>query len=336
LGRAGLNRYTSLATAATVISAEIPDADLVFQIKGPLYAFQHHRGFTHTFLGIPFCAALTVLLVYGWHRWRLHRAKPPKLPPRWGLLFGFACLGALSHILLDFTNAYGVRPFMPISYRWFHWDIVSVIEPLLYVFLIGGLALPRLFALIQEEIGAKRGSGRGGAITALVLVVLVWGVRDFQHRRAVAALESLTYQGEDPVRVSAFPYEVNPFVWRGVVETESLFESVPVDTLAAEVDAERRARIYHKPEETPATLAAKKSHLGRVYLDWAAYPITEEEHLPNGDYLVRFLDLRYVYPDRPLRGLVLGSAVLLNDRSEVIGERFGWMLGSPQMRPPSQ
>ena len=29
------------------------------------------------------------------------------------------------------------------------------------------------------------------------------------------------------------------------------------------------------PEETPVTLAAKKSYWGRAFLDWAQYPITE-------------------------------------------------------------
>ena len=49
--------------------------------------------------------------------WRLRGRKTndPNLPPRWGLLFLYACLAGLSHILLDFTNNYGVRPFWPFS-----------------------------------------------------------------------------------------------------------------------------------------------------------------------------------------------------------------------------
>ena len=35
--------------------------------------------------------------------------------------------------------------------------------------------------------------------------------------------------------------------------------------------------IRYKPEETPVTLAAKNSYVGRVFLDWAKYPITETE-----------------------------------------------------------
>jgi inner membrane protein len=65
--------------------------------------------------------------------WRLRgrKVKDPKLPPRWGLLFLYACLAGLSHILLDFTNNYGVRPFWPFSEKWYSWDIVFIFEPVM-------------------------------------------------------------------------------------------------------------------------------------------------------------------------------------------------------------
>ena len=34
---------------------------------------------------------------------------PPSLPARWKLLSGLACLAGYSHLLLDFTNNYGIR-----------------------------------------------------------------------------------------------------------------------------------------------------------------------------------------------------------------------------------
>src|SRR5262249_15051826 len=155
-----------------------------------------------------------------------------------------------------------------------------IIEPIMVGVLIIGLVIPRLFALISEEIGERKRNvprGRGGAIFALAIIVALWGVRDFQHRRAVAALNSLTYQGREPLRVSAFPYSLTPFLWYGVVETDDHFEQVPVDSLQGKVDPDGRGRVRYKPEETEATLAAKRSYLGRVYLNWAQYPVTEVE-----------------------------------------------------------
>jgi len=299
LGRAGFNRTSGLATAVLTIAAEAPDMDMVGELGGPVFGFQHHRGLTHTFLGVPLDAAVALGVVYLWYRFRLRRGgKPAKLAPRWALLFGYALVGALSHILLDYTNSYGVRPFMPFSYRWYHWDIMSLTEPLMLLALVAGLVVPSLFRLIQEEIGARRGGGRASAIAALVIVALVWGVRDYEHRRTVAALDSLLYQGVEPLRVSAFPYAFNPFAWHGVVEAETFYETVPVNSLGPEVDPQRRARVYYKPEETPAQEAAERTQLGRVFLDWADYPLVEVQREPSGEYRVQFVDLRYRYPGR--------------------------------------
>lgn len=328
LSRAGFNRKTALATATMTLAAEAPDLDIAARVFGnSVFGFAHHRGFTHSFLGLPLVAAVVVAFMYGVWRLRGRRTRDPNLPPRWGLLFLYACVAGVSHILLDFTNNYGVRPFWPFSERWYSWDIVFILEPALLVILILGLVLPSFFGLITEEIGARRKGpqGRGAAITALVGVLVVWGVRDFEHRRAVALLESQTYGGLDPIRVSAYPYWINPFQWYGVAETAQGFAMMNVDSLRPEVDPEGRMQIRYKPEETPVTLAAKNSYLGRVYLDWAKYPVTETEQFQMNDgstaYAIRFLDLRYAYPGRARTAL--SATVFLRDDLKVIGEIFG-------------
>lgn len=322
LGRAGLNRKTSLATATLTLAAEAPDVDVIGQFRNPIFGFAHHRGFTHSFAGIPLVAAAVVGAVYVVWRLRGRRTNDPHLPPRWGLLFLYACLAGLSHILLDFTNNYGVRPLWPFSERWYSWDIVFIVEPLLLLFMIGGLALPSLFALINEEIGARTTGpkGRLGAILALMGVALTWGVRDFEHRRAVAALEARLYEGATPIRVSAFPYWLSPFRWSGVVETENFFAVMLVDSLGPEVNPEGRMRIQYKPEETPVTLAAKRSYLGRVYLDWAKYPVTETEPIgqPVQRYIVRFVDLRYQYPGRETSRVLSAGVELASDLQPLV------------------
>jgi inner membrane protein len=323
LGRAGLNRKTALATITLVLAAEAPDLDVLGYLHGPVYGFAHHRGITHTLLGVPLMAALTVLVVWGVYTLR-HRRRKAAVPPRWGLLFGFACIGGLSHILLDFTNNYGVRPFSPFYPRWYSWDIVFIVEPVLWGLLLAGLVLPALFALIHEEIGAKRRGPRGrlGAILALAGMLAFWGVRDFEHRHALAAMQARLYDRAVPFRLSAYPYPANPFRWMGVVETKNFFQTMHVNSLTPEVDPDNEARTYYKPEETPVTLAAKKSYLGRVYLDWAQYPLTETEKRENPPgYLVRFFDLRFMYPER--RERPLSSRVVLNDKLQVVGEYMG-------------
>ncbi len=337
MSRAGFNRKTALATLTMTLAAEAPDIDIVTYFKGSLSEFAHHRGITHTLVGVPVVTAAVLLLVWIIQRIRMRsqqratawadRLKKRGYPtqPRWGLLYLFGLIAGFSHLLLDYTNNYGIRLFEPFSYHWYAWDIVFIFEPLLYVALIGGLVLPSLFRLVNEEIGAKTRGPRGqiGAILALLGVVAVWGVRDYQHRKAVSAMQSRVYQGADPLRVSAFPYPLNPFTWYGVVETRDFFEQLQVDSLTPEVDPHENARIRYKPQETPASLAAKSSYLGRVYLDWARYPLVETEHLspPQSGYVVRFEDLRFMYPGSP--GGLLSASVQLDEKLKVVSEQFG-------------
>ena len=323
LARAGFNRKTALATATMTLAAEAPDIDIIGSFKDPVFGFAHHRGFTHSFLGLLLVQAVVVGLIYVIWRMRGRRIKDPNVPPRWGLLFLFAYLAGLTHILLDFTNNYGVRPFWPFSERWYSWDIVFIVEPLLWVLLIGGLVVPALFSLINDEIGVRRKgpAGRLAAVVALLGVIAVWGVRDYAHRRAVNALDSRLYDGDYPVRVSAYPNWLNPFRWYGVVETRDFFATMAVDSSVPDVDPEGRMGIRRKPEETPVTLAAKGSELGRVYLDWAKYPVVETEQIESG-YIVRFRDLRYYDPNQTRRD-ILGARVELDRSLNVVGESFG-------------
>src|SRR5215469_14129451 len=68
MGRAGLNRKTAYATLAATLAAEAADLDVVWTLRGPVEVLKHHRGFTHTFIGVPLVAAVIVGLV-----WLLHR-----------------------------------------------------------------------------------------------------------------------------------------------------------------------------------------------------------------------------------------------------------------------
>ena len=331
LGRAGLNRKTALATATAALAAEAPDLDVFANFKGPVFGFAHHRGFTHSFLGLIFTSALVVGFMYLVWRLRGRKTRNPNLPPRWGLLFVFAYLAGLSHILLDFTNNYGLRPFWPFSEKWYSWDIVFIADPFILVLLVAGLVVPSFFAFIDSDLGVRRKvpPGRWGATVALIGIVAYWGLRDFEHRRAVNALEARNYQNVAPLRASAYPMWWNPFQWVGVVETPSFYANMMVDSLNSDVDPDGRMEVFYKPEETPATLAAKRSYLGRVYLDWAKYPITETEPLDSGGYLVRFKDQRFNYPVFERRDILSGT-VTLDRNLRVVEEKFG----SRRQEPP--
>ncbi len=318
MARSGFNRKTALATVTMVLAADAADIDIVWGLKGSIAGLQHHRGITHSFVGVPFMAAATLGVVYLLHRLRQRRRRTMSKPTaggppiRWGFLYFCALLAALSHLLLDYTTAYGIRLFEPFNFRWYSWDIVSIIEPLMLIALAAALVLPWFLGLISAEIGERRKQprGRAAAVAALLGIVVIWGVRDYQHRRAVSAMNSFLYHGAEPTRVAAYPYMIDPFRWHGVVETADFFETIPVNSRAPQVE-DQEGILYYKPQGTSVLTAAKASYLGRVYLDWAVFPYEYEQKLedPAGAVLVNFQDLRYTYPsqryDPPLGGFVL-------------------------------
>ena len=170
----------------------------------------------------------------------------------------------------------------------------------------------------------------------------MWGLRDYEHRRAVNALEARTYNGVDPLRVSAYPKFIDPFRWYGVVETPAFFALASVDSLAPEVDPEGRMEIRYKPEETPVTVAAKKSYAGRAFLDWAQYPITETETLlpPQEGSIVLFQDLRYSGIPRSITGRRgrggLSRAVEIDKNLNIVGDVYDTSKGQIVVPEPGQ
>jgi inner membrane protein len=297
------------------LAAEAPDLDVLWDFRGPVLGFAHHRGFTHSFLGLLLVAAAVTGFMYLVWLLRGRKTNVLGLAPRWNLLFAFAYLAGLSHLLLDFTNNYGLRPLWPFSERWYSWDIVFIVEPALYLFLLGGLFLP----ILINRKDAVRG-GRAAPRLALVFMVALYLARDFEHRKAVGWLRGASFQSARPIRVSAYPYYWNIFRWYAVAETRDLFATTDMDSRTGQLERSELA-IYRKSPETPAIQAAKRSYIGRVYLDWARYPwITETRD--GADSIVRFEDLRFKYPEFRTR-ITLSASVELNDTLRVVKESFG-------------
>jgi inner membrane protein len=297
LARTGLNRKAAYATLAMTLAAEAPDSDVVWSLGGPVVSLEHHRGITHTFLGLPFEAAVIVWLVWLFHRWRVSRGKTTLAPVRWGLLYGFCLIALLSHILLDWTNNYGVRPFFPFNPRWYAGSIVFIFEPVMFLALLLALVAPFFFGLINSEVGAKKQAfrGRGWAVFALAVIVGLWGWR-WVERDSAIALASAEDAGGPQLRVFASPYPANPYHWDVIVETPERYQIFSADAWRNLATSSPQTDVIYKPPTTLATLAAKRSFLGEIYLDWSQYPLVEEMGIdPDGVATVTFRDLRFMY-----------------------------------------
>jgi inner membrane protein len=356
IGRAGLNRKTAYATLTAVLAAEAADMDVLWSLRGPVEGLEHHRGITHTFIAVPVVAGVIVGLVALLHVWQERRRKrrlaamnlesgapiPLRLQAktiRWGWLYLTALIAALSHLLLDWTNNYGLRPFFPFNPRWYAGSFVFIAEPVLWALLLLALIVPGLLGLIGGEIGARRNPfrGRGWAIFALVAMVVVWGGRWSEHAHALALVQNAQIASAPIKRMAVEPYPINPFRWHVIVETADFYQTGEVDTRTGEIDSDPQRDVLYKPPPDAAVEAAKQTPLGKVYLDWGTWAVVRDvgqEPIPGMDppqlphnrtwTTIEFSDLRFDYSylgaARAVGRNPLGAAVYIVDGHEDAGE----------------
>jgi inner membrane protein len=174
-----------------VVAAEFPDSDLLYSgpvlQMGSLGYLLHHRGHTHTIVW----AVASAVLLWAIARWWVRGGEGGSSDAgrsnygRWHYgVFGVAVVGTLSHLLLDYTNSYGVHPFWPLDNRWFYGDAVFIVEPWLWLVSIPALFFNRpsrgsralLALLLLTIVAATLLLGQVARDVALVLVVFagVW------------------------------------------------------------------------------------------------------------------------------------------------------------------
>ncbi len=136
--KAGLERLSPGATVLSVLAANAPDLDILATLGGKWYYLHHHRGITHSVVGTLSLALFIPALFYAVD---LLISRIRKRPPRvrfLGLLVVSLVVSA-SHPLMDWTNNYGLRPFLPWDGQWYYGDLVFIVDPWLWL-VVGGAA----------------------------------------------------------------------------------------------------------------------------------------------------------------------------------------------------
>ena len=121
-----------------MVSANIADADFVTLFFGDRWTLlQHHRGITHSIVGTLAIGFLVPLVAVAIERLIVKARKKTACIRFPGLLIA-SLITAATHPFLDWTNNYGLRPFLPWSGRWFYGDLVFIIDPYIWL-LLGGV-----------------------------------------------------------------------------------------------------------------------------------------------------------------------------------------------------
>jgi inner membrane protein len=261
-----------------VVAANLPDMDVVSWLGGTATYLQYHRGLTHALIAAP-VLALVLTLAFGRRNWAS---------------YAWCLAGVLSHLVLDWTNVYGIRLLLPFSSKWLHLDMTDVVDPWILLALLLAVAAPALSGLVGAEIGAKGNTGakKGWAYAALVFLLMYEGGRVFAHERALSMLSARTWNGRLAQNVHAFPNRWSPFAWRGVVQGDAYVVGADIN-LPAEME-EGWVDYGGEPNE-----AALKTRPFQVFANFNQLPFWQKEKRPDGSTEVRLLDLRFGTPEAP-------------------------------------
>lgn len=321
LARAGLRRLSPLGTPILMVAANLPDIDIVSSAGGSLNYLHYHRHLTHSLLLMPVMALASVGIV------RLAARKPVK----WTGAFVGALIAVISHLLLDWTNIYGIRLLLPFSGEWLRLDITNVVDMWIWIVCAVSIAAPFLARLVGGEIASssRRPSnhGRGFAWFALIFVLLYDCARGVVHARAVTAISSRMYEDAAPVRAVAGPDAINPFLWRGLIETPGAYFVQETNLLARDPLAARPA-VFHKPDPDSALEAARRHPAFQEFLRFSQFPlwrVSPYPELENGRR-VEVFDMRFGTPLAP--GFMISTIV--NGQGKVVG--VGFAFGTPKSR----
>jgi inner membrane protein len=147
-----------------IVAANLPDIDVAYTwiTVEPLGDLLHHRGHTHTVVGL---LALGLLLAGA--AALVPAVRRLDVPLRkWLALLGGVALG--SHLLLDSWNSYGIHPFWPFDSRWFYGDAVFIFEP--WLWMTWGVAV------VVNTVRSWTRALVAGAVTLLPATMAVLGV----------------------------------------------------------------------------------------------------------------------------------------------------------------
>ena len=163
--KAGFEKLSLGATTLCVLAANAPDSDIVVLAFGDRWTFlHHHRGITHAIVGVITLAIILPLIFYAVDRlWSRYKDRSPKTKLKGLLLASF--IASATHPLLDWTNNYGIRWFLPWSQKWSYGDLVFIVDPYIWL-VLGGAA----FLLTARSGFLKVVWGVIAALTTLLIV----------------------------------------------------------------------------------------------------------------------------------------------------------------------
>ncbi len=182
-GRDVPEKYRKAALILGFVAAEFPDVDVFYSSSLPalksLGFMLHHRGYTHTVVW----ALLFAIMLFGITRWWVKRGLSDQdaswfAKRGWKPLLTLALVASLSHLVLDYTNSYGLHPFWPLDDSWYFGDAVFIVEPWLWIVAIPAIFWERRHRSVRAIL----------LLLALAIVALGWSMQELAPAVAIVLI----------------------------------------------------------------------------------------------------------------------------------------------------
>lgn len=285
VARAGFDDWVPYATVTAVIAANLPDVEILSGLSSTASYLDNHRGITHSLIGVP---VLALILAAGMYYFSGNFWKT----------YAVALVAMFTHPALDYTNTYGLRPFLPFDGTWYYGDLLFIFDPYIDSILLLGLIACAVLDRNRKVI----------AWLALILAVAYIGVR--VELRSLAASQMEGYAAKLPAaeQWAVLPTMLNPFVWDGIAATDKYWIKVRVDSIDGV-----QGELARVERGTPSKFVEKASQTesGAALLRFARFPATLVQGTEFG-YRVLLFDFRF-YDETGQTAL--GADILL-DRSQ--------------------
>jgi membrane-bound metal-dependent hydrolase YbcI (DUF457 family) len=338
IARAGLGRRVPYATATLILASNAPDVDIVAGFRSGVDYLAAHRGPTHGPLGVIGLGLVTAGIISAWSRLRPRsdgvHAGDGTTPhfTRWWIL---AMIGIVCHVFMDLPTSYGTRLLSPFVWTWYALDWMPIID--VYLWLVLGAAVVAGWWTRRERV----------AMIALGLMALDYTARAALHEHARANAASFNADGvhapcaiaptfvahsgsidassthpDACVEAAALPTFFSPFTWRSIRRQANHYELSDRNILGEQAIA-HSTRLAS--DSGPDVARARASRAGRVYFDFARFPIAQVS-VNTAFTTVRLLDARFIM--MPLASgnstnARLSVTITFDESGRTVEERFG-------------
>lgn len=264
------------------LAAMAPDLDFFIRSSSdPMLFLLYHRLFTHSLLFIPAGALLVTLGLMIFKCFRIN----------WIMTFLAALIGYSTHGFLDACTSYGTVLFWPFSDVRISWDIVSVVDPLITVPLVMGVAWTVIF------------DTRKGVIIGLILAAVFLSFKTFQHHRALSALQSHASSFHwKMLRPRVYPTLASSTLWNGVAHVNS--ELYAMEIVTPLTQAARLLSVKNYPSFEPKNLPDYIKKSPSLARDFAIFNWFSDGYLIKvNDFPLAVVDARFLMHDNPSEAL---------------------------------